>query len=89
MSACILLKYYGLKIYLLFYLSLYLCISDDIINRRQSIAHINFRKTVYRSLSLPYENDEFSNIFYIKYCLKVFLICLIILLISSLMKFLW
>ncbi|CAF1099573.1 unnamed protein product [Rotaria sordida] len=64
--------------------------NDDIIIRRHnSIAHICFRKTIYRSFSLFNENDEYNNnnISYIKYCIKIFLICLFIISIVSLIKF--
>ncbi|CAF1207841.1 unnamed protein product [Adineta steineri] len=64
--------------------------SDDATNRRHSIAHVNFRKAIYRSLSLSHENDEYNSVLsYMIYCMKIFFVCLFILLIGGLIKFIW
>ena len=66
--------------------------SNDITNRRHSIAHINFRKAIDRSLSLPEVDDaESNNILkrYKKIFMKFCFIGLFIILIGSLIKFLW
>jgi hypothetical protein len=62
--------------------------TSDIVNRRHSIAHINFRKAIYRSLSLPQVDDDSNNLFIqcIKYLIKFFFICLFILLVGSLIR---
>ncbi len=76
--------------YLFFYLSLYLCTSDDITNRRHNRAHVNFRQAVYRSLFLSRKTKEYNHIIsYIKYCIKIFFLCLFILLIGALIKIIW
>ncbi len=76
--------------YLFFYLSLYLCISDDITNRRHNTAHVNFRQAVYRSLLLSRKTKEYNHIIsYIKYCIKIFFLCVFILLIGALIKIIW
>ncbi|CAF1058072.1 unnamed protein product [Adineta ricciae] len=61
--------------------------SDQLTNRRHSIAHTNFRKAIYRSLSLSNDLNDWKS--YIKYCLKIFAISLLVVLIGAFVKRLW
>ncbi|CAF3382939.1 unnamed protein product [Rotaria socialis] len=62
--------------------------NNDISYRRHSLAHVNFRKAIYRSLSLTQGTHENNNIQtkLIEYFIKFCFICLFIVLIGSLIK---
>lgn len=70
---------------------LFLYSSTDIVNRRHSIAHINFRKAIYRSLSLPQVSDESNDVSirYLQYLLIVLFVGVFLLAIGFLVRLIW
>lgn len=68
--------------------------SNCIVNRRQSLAHPNFRKAIYRSLSLADGDARAANesnhagVRYQQHLIKFLVACLLIVLTGSLIRFL-